>query len=228
MLIDIDAGSRAEAETVARDATEKVLGAHDVQRVSGADDTMQNRQMMLWILATRRQVRRWEIKLALNVKASLANERPDRREIWAAQIEWHLALVAANNLIRAIDNADGRFSEMPSGLARDVRNLRDLQEHWDEQWPAFYDRTAPGPLARSGKEFASRNPGASPYSFLRWSSRSGPELGPGLGVADVCSYLDLVEAEVLADSPDLQTFVGDLDPSPWVGDENPPDPWWPR
>jgi len=175
LYIYVEACTRNEAETIARKAVEAVLGPDEIERVGGADDTMQNRQMMLWIRGTLRQVRRWEIALAVNIRAQLANQSPEPHEIWDAQIERHLALVAANNLLRAIDNADGRFTTMPGDMARDIRNQRDLQEHWDEQWPAFYNSTKPGPLKRGGTVFAASYPGSSPYSFPRLEQRHRPE-----------------------------------------------------
>lgn len=76
--------------------------------------------------------------------------------------------------------------------------------------------------------FAASYPGSSPYSFLGWSNATGPKLGPGLLAADLYTYLDQVESEVLAVAPDLARFVSEVDASPWVGDEHPTDPWWPK
>jgi hypothetical protein len=71
-FVDLHATSRVEAEEIAREAVASVLGAADIDRIGGADDRMQDRQVMLWVLGTCRQVRRWEIALAENVKAHLS------------------------------------------------------------------------------------------------------------------------------------------------------------
>jgi len=97
----------------------------------------------------------------------------------------------------------------------------------DTQWPAFYGVTNAGPLKRSGRLFASSHPGRSPYWFLGWSNVTGPELGPGLRVADLCAYMDVLEQSVLDAAPHLARFDLELDPSPWVGDAHPDEPWWP-
>jgi hypothetical protein len=191
---------------------------------------MQNRQLLLWVRATRHQLRRWEIALAAVVAADLTGgPKADGHQIWDVQIHRHLALVAANNLVRAIDNADGRFSSFPDDLTTDIRNQRDIQEHWDEQWPAFYSVDSPGPLRRGGVIFAQRHPDWSPFSFLGWSS-DGPLLGPGLALEAIEGHLSVLEAEVIATAPQLASFLTDPPPSPWLQAEarTPDYRWWPR
>jgi hypothetical protein len=227
LLLDIEAASRVDAEANARRAAESVLAPGDIARVGGADDGMQNRQVMLWLLATRRQVRRWEVVLAAEVRAQLSGNQAAGGTVWTAQIERHLAFVAANNLLRALDNADDRFLTIPEDLATDVRTNRDLQEHWDEQWPAFYNATSPGPLRRSGKVFAERHPGATAYSFLHWNSKAGPQLGRGVSVTELYAFLDALENEVLTAAPELADFIVEVEPSPWLGSANGDEPWWP-
>jgi hypothetical protein len=225
--LDVDADSHADAVTLARRAVETLLGADDVDRIIDADHTMQDRQIMLWVIATRRQVRRWEIVLARWLKADLKSDTSaDPSDIWQAQIEWHLALVAANNLVRAVANTRGRISAMPEDLATDIRNHRDLQEHWDEQWPAFYNKANPGPLERSGKKFANRHPRGDPYWWLGWNSKSGPTLGPELGVEALYRELDQLQGEVLESNPDLEQYLAPIDETPWVSDEF--GRWWPK
>lgn len=231
--IDQDAPCRSDAITAVTAAVEAVLGAQAIDRVGGADDLMQERQVLLWVRGTRRQLRRWEVALAANVRAHLAGRSPEPWEIWDLQIENHLALVAANNVLRAVENADERFTAMDAALARDLRNQRDLHEHWDEQWPAFYNSREPGPLKRGGVLFAANHPGKSPFSFLSWSSKDGPRLGPGLLLADLYSYLNNLEGEVLAIAPRLERFISSMDPSPWIDDPGTDGlhvdhRWWPR
>lgn len=230
IVIEVEAGSRVEAEAVARAAAEIAVAAIDIARVGGADDTMQDRQLMLWVRATRHQLRRWETALAVVLAKDLNHTgTAEGHEIWDVQIHRHLALVAANNVARAIDNATGRYSAMPGDMARELRNQRDLQEHWDEQWPAFYNARSPGPLKRGGAVFAERHPDHSPFDFLGWNSNTGPRLGPGLLLAEIWAHLDLLEAEVLAHSPGLSKYVTELSPSPWAGERAtaPSYRWWP-
>jgi hypothetical protein len=66
------------------------------------DDRMVNRQRLLWTIATRRQLERWEPIVATATLGSFAGRQPDSADIWSAEIERHLALVAARNLFRAL------------------------------------------------------------------------------------------------------------------------------
>ena len=143
-------------------------------------------------------------------------------------IEQHLTLVAANNLLRAVVYADGRFTDIDQDLRVEIRNQRDLQEHWDEQMAAFYTPASPGPLHRGGAIYAGRHPGGSPFVAVpTWSSMTGPELGDGLPVSRIHSYLDLLEAEVLASAPTLRPYVEQQALSPWVTDERTGEAWLP-
>ena len=216
--IDIDADSHADAVKLVRQAVEAVLDNDDVDRIIDADHTMQDRQTMLWVIATRRQVRRWEIVLARWLKAK-SDRTADPGNIWLAQIEWHMALVAANNLVRAVANTRGRVAAIPEDLAIDIRTHRDLLEHWDEQSPAFYNKASPGPLERSGKHFANRHPGGDPYWWLSWSRESGPSLGPELGVEVLHLELDRIQEEILESNPDLEQYLSPIDDTPWLRDE---------
>lgn len=228
ICLDVTADKRREAEAQARQLVEEVVGPRDVAEVRGADDGMQDRQVYLWLLATRRQMRRWEISLARNVRSDLYREAIEPGEIWNAQIERHFALVAAHHLLLAVDNADERYTAVPQPLAEEIRNQRHLHEHWDEQMPSFYNIAQPGPLKRGGKIFAERHPGGDPYWFLRWGNKKGPELGHGIVVSELYEYLDRLEKEVLAASPALSRFVIEPEPAPWLGSDSPDEPWWPR
>jgi hypothetical protein len=227
VLVDVDASSRTEAETTAEAIVTAALGEGAVSSVVGKDDTMQNRQVLLWSRGTRLQARRFEIAIARNVKQADARVVPGY-DVWDAQIHKHLTLVAANNLLRALKNADDRFPTMAADMATDVRNQRDIHEHWDEQWPAFRNVDKPGPLTRGGITFAERHPGKRPFSFINWSGREGVRLGQGILVTDLYSYLDELDAAVLQASPRLSRFIGPIEPSPWVEGDDPSWRFWPK
>lgn len=227
--LEQDAPTRAAAFTAAAAAVEAVLGPGSVSKVVGGDDDMQNRQLLLWLVAARQQLRRWEATLADVLRDELHNRRAPGHSIWQSEVDKHLALVALNNVLRAIDNADGRYTSMDEEIARDIRNQRDLHEHWNEQMPAFYYvPSSPEVLHRGGVTFAQRHPGRRPFGGLSWNSRAGPELGPGILASAVHSYLDLVQSEVLRSAPSLEAYVQPPLPSPWLGEEYSEDRWWPR
>lgn len=226
----VDASTRREAEELALADVAAALGNDAVDYVEGDDDLMQDRQVLLWAVGARRQIRRWEIIVAEIVRAGFTNHNNAPSALhWLVEIERHFALLAVNHLRLAVKSADGRYTKMRSGMAANIENHRDLHEHWDEQRSAFYNRENPGPLRQSGKTFAARHPGRSPYSPYNWSSATGPELGAGIGLADVEDYLGVIQREVLTLRPELGRFLVPLEPSPWVGpDTSPDEPWWPK
>jgi hypothetical protein len=227
--LSVEAVSRREAEAAAVALVSAVVEAADIEGVVGSDDVMQNRQVMFWLLATRQLLRWMEARLAERVGAGLRRDRlkGDEPLIWDEQLATHLTLVAARNLLRALKFADDRFPAMPKPMARDVEIQRDVNEHWDEQWPSFYNPSDPGPLTKSGSRFAKRHPGRWPYPQGSWNSEDGPTLAKGINVGDLHEYLDGLEVAVLAVAPDLRRFKPNLPPSPWLGDEHGRDRWWP-
>jgi hypothetical protein len=58
---------------------------------------------MLWALATRRQLERWEPLVAAAVLDGFAGRQSADTDVWSAEIERHLVLVAARNLLRALE-----------------------------------------------------------------------------------------------------------------------------
>jgi hypothetical protein len=73
--------------------------------VSGVyfNELMLNRQRLLWALATRRQLERWEPLVAAAVLDGFAGRQSADTDVWSAEIERHLVLVAARNLLRALE-----------------------------------------------------------------------------------------------------------------------------
>jgi hypothetical protein len=85
---------------------------------------------------------------------------------------------------------------------------------------------APRPPSHgSGKSFAARNPGRSPYAWLNWNNKTGAELLPHVSAAALHQLLDAVEAEVLAKDPALSRYVPARAPSPWLYQNG---EWWPK
>jgi len=226
--VEVEADTRATAERAAYHLVAVVVGADQIVRVTGDDDIMQDRQVIFWLLATRQLLRAWELNVAEHVRLGLINEPSGGPLVWSAQLAHHMALVGAHNLLRALDNTEGRYTTMPAQMAREIEVLRNLHEHWDEQWPSFYNVENPGPLKRSGQHFAELHPGRSPYWALGWSSAEGPCLGPGLLAGALHDYLDALQTEVLAVAPDLALFIEPVEPSPWMGRSAGRDQWWPR
>lgn len=190
------------------------------------DDRMVNRQRLLWTVATRRQLERWEPIVATFVRELWADRQLGGAEVWSAEIEHHFALVAANNLLRALDLAPASSVPVDPILRAELKEGRDLHEHWDENLPVFNvtPRVAQPPRG-SGKAFAARNPDRGPYWWLGWNSTSGAQLLPNVSAPALHELLDAVEAEVLSKDAALSRYVPPRAPSPWLHQDG---EWWPN
>jgi hypothetical protein len=192
------------------------------------DPVMVNRQRLIWTVATRRQLDRWEPYVAASVRGSFASPRVDLTgaEIWAAATEHHFALIAARHLLTALE------LEPPSAVALDptVRaeliEGRALHEHWRDNVEVFNVRPrTKTPGYRSGRDFAARNPSSGPYWWLGWSNTVGAKLLPHVSAPAVHDLLDAVEAEVLASDSSLSQYLPPREPSPWLYEDG---EWWPK
>jgi hypothetical protein len=67
------------------------------------DETMVHGQRLLWAIATRRQLERWEPIVAARLLADWADRPSSGADVWSAAIEHHFALVAARHLFEALD-----------------------------------------------------------------------------------------------------------------------------
>jgi len=192
------------------------------------DDLAIQRQLLLWVTATRRQLQRWEANVAAIVHFGLQSHEPSGRLVWEAEIERHLAFVSARNLLRAIDLAQPHI-RVDTGFEEMLRVVRDLLEHWDENMPVFnvHPQRRPAPR-RSGKLFKAKNEGQTPYSAFAWNSIEGPLLIAGVPASMLHSLLDEVEAEVIRDRPEMIEFIPERVPSPWLGESAGEDQWLPR
>src|SRR5829696_7954983 len=97
---------------------------------------MVNRQRLVWTVATRRQLERWERIVADIVLEGFADRQPDGADVWSAEIERHFILVAARNLLWALDLKPKSNAITPT-VRDELREARDLHEHWNENMPVF-------------------------------------------------------------------------------------------
>ena len=189
------------------------------------------RAALSWAIATRVQLARWEALVADRLREDTYQMPFPAAGYWQAHREWHFCLIAARNLIRALDRFDPALA-MDHVLHEEIIEVRDLNEHWEENMPVFNVRPRSSkPSRRSGKAFAARNPARGPYYWFIWDSQSGPKLTPNVPAAAVHELLDRVHARVLTDYPDLAEFVPPPSPTPWIDhperngwEPRPPDP----
>lgn len=187
---------------------------------------MVNRQRLLFALATRRQLERWEPFVARAVALSFERREPDSLDVWAAEIEHHFLLIAARNLFRALDLPPTTTVSVDPTIRSELIEGRDLLEHWVENLPIFNVTPRPAdPPRPSGKNFAARNPREGPYDWLAWSSRNGAEILPNVSAPALHTLLDAVEADVLSSNSALSRFVPARPESPWLQHEG---EWWPK
>jgi hypothetical protein len=188
------------------------------------DERMRNRQRLIWTVATRRQLERWEPIVARAVLEGFARRQLSEAEVWSAQIEHHFALVAAGNLVDALDLPPKSGVPIDPTLRAELIDGRNLHEHWREQLPVFNVSPRPEEPKLSGKSFAARNPEKSPFWWLRWNLKAGAQLMPQVSAPQLHQLLDATEAEVLAEDAALSEYVPPRAPSPWLCENG---EWWP-
>jgi hypothetical protein len=188
---------------------------------------MRNRERLRWTVATRRQLERWEPLVAAHVLAKHAREPVSDPGVWAAEAEHHFALVAARHLFHALDlDPPLHLPDDYSDLRDELKQGRDLHEHWVENMPVFNVRPRVAePGHKSGRDFAARNPDRGPYWWLGWNNKTGALLMPNVPAPALHQLLDAVEAEVLASDPALKRFLLPRAPSPWLHEGG---EWWPK
>lgn len=180
--------------------------------------------VLRWCLATRRELDRWEELLAQFGMLLQKNEKPPGALAWELRMEHHFALVAADNLRRALNRVN--HTGFLKDLHHDLELLRHLHEHWDQQEDVFANAADPGPLNKTASAFHDRHPGRSPYGFFNFNSKTGPMLGPAVLAWELRLALDRIEEKAIKSSPGLARFLTPRPPSPWVCDEY--DNWWPN
>lgn len=187
-----------------------------------------HREVLVWVLATRRQLDRWETLVASLLRSHLRGRREPSREVWEAQTERHLALVAAAHIRRAV-GLPGWTGDIDTKVLDVLGDLRNTLEHWDENLPVFsISPKQDDPPRPSGRRLAEGQPEGFPFSMFAWNGTEGPVLWPGLPASTVREVLDRLEAHVLSQAKDLRRFVPAREPSPWLGESAGADRWWPK
>jgi hypothetical protein len=109
----------------------------------------------------------------------LGGRQLDGEELWSAEIEHHLALVAARNLMLALDLDPASRVSIDPILRDELFEGRNLHEHWDENMPVFnVTPRVRQPRYPSGRSFAARNPREGAYMALDWGNQTGARLLP--------------------------------------------------
>jgi hypothetical protein len=190
------------------------------------DERMVNRQRLLWAIATRRQLERWEPIVAAVVRGHIADRQPEGADVWSGEIEHHFALIAAHNLLEALDLAPATNVSVDATLRAELTEGRHLHEHWSDNMPVFNVRPRPAqPPRQSGKNFAGRNPDRGPYWWLGFDPKKGALLLPHVSAPALHELLDAVEAEVLTNDDSFREYVPPQAPSPWLHEDG---EWWPK
>lgn len=187
------------------------------------------RQMVLWTVATRQALERWESSVASAIHFELYEQhKPPGRLVWLAEIDRHFTFVAAHNLIRAV-RLIGLEVKVDEDLEAAVTQHRHLLEHWDENMPVFnVEPREVEPRYRSGKEYALANPSTTPYGSIRWNSSDGPTLGSDITAAHLHAFLDDAQARAVVQHPGLEDYIPERRRSPWLGEEAGSGRWFPR
>jgi hypothetical protein len=123
------------------------------------------RAVLLWAVATRVQLGRWEAISAEKNRQTMYKIPLPMPSYWQGQYERHFCLIAARNLIGALDLLD---PPLPMGqvLKDEITETRGVNEHLQDNMPVFMRRPGPRqPPHKSGQSFAARNPVAGPYCW---------------------------------------------------------------
>lgn len=190
------------------------------------DERTVDRVRLLWTIATRRQLERWEPFVAAALLANRAGRQPAGADVWSAAVEHHFTLVAAHHLFQALDLPPATSVTIDQTLRAELTEGRHLHEHCVENAPVFNVTPRPRePKHRSGKAFAARNPDRGPYWWFNWTNKTGALLLPNVSTPALHQLLDDVEAEVLATDESWIEYVPPRAPSPWVHIDG---EWWPK
>ncbi|WP_344933049.1 hypothetical protein [Sphaerisporangium flaviroseum] len=165
--------------------------------------------------------------MAKHVLYGFYKQGPKPLSHWQAYQERYFCVNAARHMFRALEML-GNPVEVDKTLRAELKESRDLHEHWDENMPAFNTTPRPRqPQFPSGRAFADRNPHRGPYYPDAWSNHGGAKITPNVSATQLRGVLDAVEAYVLEQYPELQKYLRPRsEASPWIIDEH--GGIWPR
>ena len=194
-----------------------------------------HREILLWTGAAMDQLHSWESDLAIEFVRSWKKEAADGRLHWRMQIHRHLLFVVLNHLLTALDMATGRGTyhvQIAPIVSAEIRETRDLLEHWKENSAIFNTQPRPGyPKHSSGQKWADRNPEpARPNSVVSWNNRDGPRLTPNITSADVWNVLNTIATDFTnAEAGPLKDYIPVSPERAWIEvDTSRGYEWWPR
>jgi hypothetical protein len=168
--------------------------------------TVQRRQTLMWALAARTQLDRWE-PLVFEYLQSNGQGKMSSDRIWQGEVEHHFALVAFDHMLEALRIWEAPI-RLPDLVVKETAEVRDLLTHWVDNMPVFNQRPRPrDPGYPTGKSFAARNPKNGPYCWWAWNYRHGAMLTPNVAASDAREAIHEVQLAVLLDDPDLARFV---------------------
>lgn len=193
------------------------------------DERLACSQIQTWAAATGMQLDRWEPLVAQAVLDGFdSTGRPAKTLIWQARVEHHFCLVAASHLLVSLNMSQLRVS-VPQPLRDELKEVRDLHEHWKDNMPVFNITSRTNqPQYPSGRAYAARNPTGSPYWWLRWDNENGPKLTPNVSASKVRDLLDRAVAATVQKFPDMTPVTVPPVESPWIHDPESGDQWLPR
>jgi hypothetical protein len=177
-----------------------------------------------WCLATGWQLDRWEELLAQFGMLLQRNEKPPGALVWELRMEHHFALVAADNLRRALNRV--QQTGFLKDLHRDIELLRHLPStgtttRTSSPTPPTRGRsTRPAPPSTTGIQVG--RPSGSSTSTARRGPRSAPVSSPG----SFGPPLTTSRPKAIKTWPALVRFLTPRPPAPWVKDDY--DNWWPN
>lgn len=191
-----------------------------------ADPLGQRRQVLLWAVAARRQLDRWEPLVARYIWSRYDRGTPmPSHQIWEGETEHHFTIVAFDHMLEALKLWSTPVA-IPSIVKQEVAEVRDLVTHWQDNMPVFNTRLRKQePPRRTGRTYAARNPDRTPYSWFSWSARRGPMLTTNVCAPDARKAIHAACDAVLSEDPGLSRFVPPEVPSPWLIDDH--GNWWP-
>ena len=170
---------------------------------AGKDEEVLN-DLLHWIWSWRLQLRRLQETTSHQGQADSGIDL--KRSFSAASYDEHMVAVVGWNLVRAVDRAGDRFPvfAIKGNAGEQLRLLRHLYEHWDEQRPSF---ESPGmPKQRSGKQFSELFPEGRPWSI----TYTGDDwlLGGVVALNSLTRELDTLEVNALQLEPWKASVAG--------------------